>query len=214
MKGYIFDLDGTLTNTLNAIAHFGNSALEAYGMEAIETERYKEFVGDGRDVLIHRMLSVYDNDTQEMFEKVREVYDAGYEADYLYETDAYDGIRELLNELKAKGKKLAICSNKPDNVARFVVDTIFGADFFDAVTGQKPEVKTKPSPDMAINTAKEMGLSPDECFFIGDTNVDIFTGKNAGIKTIGVLWGFRGIDELKDAGADYIVSKPAQIAEL
>ena len=116
IKACIFDLDGTLTNTINAIAHFGNIALAAFGLPEIPVEDYKIYVGDGRDKLIHRMLGVYGKDNAEMFEKVRDVYDENYENDYLYDTDAYDGIRELLEELKENGIKIAVCSNKPDNV--------------------------------------------------------------------------------------------------
>mgnify|MGYP000773478899 CR=1 FL=1 len=91
IKACIFDLDGTLTNTINAIAHFGNIALAAFGLPEIPVEDYKIYVGDGRDKLIHRMLGVYGKDNAEMFEKVRDVYDENYENDYLYDTDAYDG---------------------------------------------------------------------------------------------------------------------------
>ena len=114
IKACIFDLDGTLTNTINAIAHFGNIALAAFGLPEIPVEDYKIYVGDGRDKLIHRMLGVYGKDNAEMFEKVRDVYDENYENDYLYDTDAYDGIRELLEELKEDGIKIAVCSNKAE----------------------------------------------------------------------------------------------------
>ena len=108
IKACIFDLDGMLTNTINAIAHFGNIALAAFDLPEIPVEDYKIYVGDGRDKLIHRMLGVYGKDNAEMFEKVRDVYDENYENDYLYDTDAYDGIRELLEELKENGRFVKI----------------------------------------------------------------------------------------------------------
>ncbi len=210
MKAFIFDLDGTLTNTINAIAHFGNLALNTFGFGSIPTEDYKKYVGDGRTKLIHRMLNVFDADTDENFDKVCRVYDENYEADPLYDTDAYDGIRELIAELKKRGIKIAVCSNKPDNVAHDVVKTIFG-DAFDFVSGVIDGCPTKPDPYNALRITEAFGVKPDECFFAGDTNVDIRTGKNAGMTTIGVTWGFRDRKELQNAGADYIVDAPSDI---
>lgn len=214
IKACIFDLDGTLTDTIRAIAHFGNMALAAYGMDAIPVEDYKIYVGDGRDKLIHRILNAHGQDTPEMFERVRDVYDENYEKDYLYDTDAYDGIRGLLAELKSKGVKIAVCSNKPDNVVHFVVDNIFGKDYFDAVIGVIDGMPTKPNPYTALQIAKSLGAAPSECLFLGDTNVDIFTAKNAGMTSVGVLWGFRGRTELVQAGADYIAETPHVILQL
>ena len=210
MKVFIFDLDGTLTNTINAIAHFGNLALNTFGFGSIPTEDYKKYVGDGRTKLIHRMLNVFDADTEENFDKVCRVYDENYEADPLYDTDAYDGIRELIAELKNRGIKIAVCSNKPDNVAHDVVKTIFG-DAFDFVSGVIDGYPTKPDPYNAFRITDVFGVKPDECFLAGDTNVDIRTGKNAGMTTIGVTWGFRDREELQNAGADYIVDAPLDI---
>ena len=214
IKACIFDLDGTLTDTIRAIAHFGNMALAAYGMSAIPVEDYKIYVGDGRDKLIHRILNVHNSDTPEMFENVRDVYDENYEKDYLYDTDAYDGIRELLAALKNKGIKIAVCSNKPDNVVHFVTDTIFGKDYFDTVCGVIDGMPTKPNPYTALKIAENLGAQPDECLFLGDTNVDIFTAKNAGMTSVGVLWGFRTRTELVQAGADYIAENPHVILQL
>jgi len=214
IKACIFDLDGTLTDTIRAIAHFGNLALGKYGMSPIDVEDYKIYVGDGRDKLIHRILKHHDNDTEEMFEKVRDVYDENYEKDYLYDTDAYDGIRELLEELKKKGIKIAVCSNKPDNVVHYVTDTIFGENYFDEVCGVIDGMPIKPDPYTALKIAEKLGVSPNECLFLGDTNVDIFTAKNAEMTSVGVLWGFRSRTELVQAGADYIAENPHVILQL
>lgn len=209
----IFDLDGTLTNTLPAISHFGNTALSAHGFPKIEPEKYKLLVGDGRDLLIHRMLSECGADTDENFEKVGKVYDAAYEAEPLYETKPYDGITELLNNLKNRNIKIAVLSNKPDNVAVDVVKLFFG-DIFDIAHGQRKGIKTKPDAVAALEIAEQLGINPSDTYFIGDTNVDIMTGKNAGMHTIGVLWGFRGIEELTNAGAEFIVSHPDEIFKI
>lgn len=209
----IFDLDGTLMNTIPAISHFGNTALKKFGFPEIEPDRYKLLVGNGRDLLIHRMLQETDSDTEENFENVGKAYDAGYEADPLYKTAPYDGILDLLDTLKEKGLTLAVLSNKPDNVTQDVVRLFFG-DRFDIIAGQKPGVNPKPDPAGVYAILDELKITAEESFFIGDTYVDISTGKNAGIESIGVLWGFRDEAELTNAGADHIVDHPSKILDI
>ncbi len=209
----IFDLDGTLTNTIPAIAYFGNIALKKYGFPAIPDDRYKILVGNGRDLLIHRMLAEFDADTEENFNKVGAEYDKGYEADPLYKTLPYDGIIELLDALIEKGVKIAVLTNKPNNVAQDVIRLFFG-ERFDIVFGQREGIAIKPDPQGAIMIAEEFGFNKEDICFVGDTNVDIKTGKNAGYDAIGVLWGFRDEAELRDAGADYIVAHPSEIMDI
>ena len=210
IKLCIFDLDGTLTNTLPAISHFGNSALKENGFPEIVMERYKKLVGDGRDLLIHRMLSESGNDNEENFVKVVKSYDAAYEADPLYNTAPYNGIPELLADLRKQGIELAVLSNKPDNVVQDVVRLFFG-ETFSYVLGHLPPNEIKPNPNTALMICDKFGVSPKETAFIGDTNVDIKTGKNAGMKTVGVTWGFRDKDELISAGADFVAENPQDI---
>lgn len=209
----IFDLDGTLTNTITAISYFGNTALSAIGLGPIDTEKYKIYVGDGRATLIHRMLGYYNADNEENYNIVCTEYDKCYEADPMYKTDAYDGIRELIAQLKSMGVKIAVCSNKPHNVVCDVVKTVFG-DIFDTVKGIEDGDKVKPEPDNALKIVNDLGVLKSETLFIGDTNVDMFTAANAGIKSIGVLWGFRDKAELMSAGAKYIISKPSEIIKI
>lgn len=209
----IFDLDGTLMDTIPAISYFGNTALEKFGLPAIEPNRYKVLVGNGRDLLIHRMLNESGNDTEENFKNVGKAYDALYEADPLYKTAPYDGVLNLLDTLKEKGFTLAVLSNKPDNVTQDVVRLFFG-DRFDVIAGQKPGVNPKPDPAGVFIILDQLKMTAEESYFIGDTYVDITTGKNAGIESIGVLWGFRDRDELEGAGADHIVAKAEEILDI
>ena len=208
----IFDLDGTLTDTITAISHFGNLALASIGLAPIEKDKYKYMVGDGRSVLIHRILQYHNSDTEENYKTVCMVYDEAYEADPMYKTDAFDGIKELLAELKKRDTKIAVCSNKPHNVVCDVVKIVFG-DIFDVVKGIDEGDKTKPDPENAIKIMESLGAEKNECLFIGDTNVDIRTAKNAGMESVGVLWGFRDEKELSEAGADHIINKPTEILE-
>lgn len=208
----IFDLDGTLLNTLPTIAFYGNKALSEYGLPPIEEERYKVLVGNGRDLLIHSMLAETGNDTPDLYEKVGAVYDAAYEADQLYLTEPYENVEELLKMLKWNEVKLAVLSNKPDNVVKPIVEKVFRG-VFDEVWGKRVDYPVKPAPDSAFEICRRLGVSAEETAFVGDTSVDIETGKNAGFLTVGVEWGFRGRAELERAGADIIVKSALEIEE-
>ena len=213
-KMYIFDLDGTLINSLPAIAHFANTALASIGLASIDNDTFRYYVGDGMDTLLHRCLGHYNADNDENFTKIKAVYKAGYDNDVLYETYPYDGIKELLDALKQRGAKICVLSNKPDITAVKAVNILFGENYFDMVIGQKEDMKKKPAPDGVYFICEKTGISPRDTAFIGDTNVDIRTGKAAGTDTVGVLWGFRDRKELTDAGADKIVSYPPEILDL
>ncbi len=213
IQACIFDLDGTLTDTLEAISYFGNLALQEFGFQPVEKERYRYLVGDGRDELIHRMLEEQGQgaDTEENFIKVGGRYDQAYQNDFTYRTDAYEGIKQVLKALRQQGVQTAVLSNKPHNVVCAIIDKVFEDGTFDAVYGKQDGMAAKPEPDSANRLARELGVQNSRCAFIGDTNVDIRTGKNAGMMTIGVLWGFRDRKELEDAGADAVVTHPKQI---
>ena len=212
-KACIFDLDGTLANTLESIAYFGNTALSTVGLAPIEVENYRIFVGNGRDKLIHRMLAYYDADTQENFDAVGKYYDDLYEKDPAYLVTYYDGTKELLSELKALGLKLAILSNKPDDMAKAVAKALYG-DVFEIVQGQLADVPKKPDPTAVFDIMARMGVSKEETLYIGDSGVDMETGSNASLVTAGVTWGFRGEDELTECGAVHIAHDASQLRDI
>lgn len=213
IKLCIFDLDGTILDTLSAIAHFGNNALTKCGFSAIDESHYKYFAGDGRIVLVHRMLQFLGADTPENHKKVGELYDSEYEKAPNFKTAPFDGIKSLLSELKDRGIKIAVLSNKPDNVAQEAVKIFFG-DSFDFVEGAVNNIRSKPEPSAALKICDKFSISPDETLFIGDTNVDILTGKNAKMHTCGVLWGFRDKKEFLKNGAEFVVSNPMEIVSI
>lgn len=214
IKCCIFDLDGTLLNTIDTIAYYGNNALESYGFKPIETERYKKFVGNGAEILVRRMLEYYACDDEEIFKNVYKHYNDAYNNDVLYKTDVYEGIRSLLEILKKNGTKIAVLSNKPDFAAKAVVDIFFGKNYFDIVFGQRENVPIKPDPAGAFEIMNLFDVKKEECLYIGDTGVDMKTGKSAGLYTIGALWGFRDKAELDEYGADVVVATPEDIAEI
>ncbi len=210
IKACIFDMDGTTVNTINSIAYFANRALNTYGLPSIETDKYKYMVGNGAATLVRRMVdSVGGNDEQ--FASVLEMYNTTYDNDFMYLTEPYEGILELLKNLKEKGIKRAIVSNKPHSTAVKVSNELFGDELIDICCGAKEGVPLKPDATAVVNVMKELGVKPEECLYIGDTAVDMMTGKNAGIYTIGVLWGFRTQQELEESGACMITDNPMDI---
>lgn len=208
-KCCIFDMDGTLANTIHSIAYFGNKALSEIGLPPIDAETYKVLVGNGAKSLIHRALDHYGCDSEENFNKVFTKYKADYDADFMYLTEPYDGIMELLKELKVRGMKTAILSNKHHPTAKKVSDLMFGDELIDVCRGEVPEVPIKPDPKGLFLLLEEFGCKPEECIYVGDTGTDIETGKSAGAFTVGVLWGFRKKPEL--LAADAIISHPSEI---
>lgn len=214
IKACIFDLDGTVLDTIHSIAYFGNEALKAYGFEEIETDRYKILAGNGAKALVRRMLADNGCESEEIFEEVFQYYVTTYDNNFLYKTTIYEGIKELLDNLKNRGIKIAILSNKPHITTIKVVNTMFGEDYFDLCYGSSDGVPLKPDPLSLRSLMSELNVKANECLYIGDTATDMKTGKGAGIFTIGVLWGFRARRELEENDADLIISHPQEILDL
>ncbi len=211
IKACLFDLDGTLLDTITTISYYGNMALSEFGIEPIEKDRYNYLVGDGAKILIKRMLTERNAYTEETFKKVYDFYVKSYDADTTYLTEAYDGIIDMLSELKKRGIKAGVISNKPDYATRSVCAKKIEASLLHTVRGQIEGIKIKPDTEGALNVLKLMQVDPTETIYIGDTGVDMQTGKNLGTYTVGVLWGFREEVELRDNGADRIISHPQEI---
>ena len=214
IKAVIFDMDGTVADTLRSIASFGNAALQAHGFPALPTELYRQLVGNGADILIRRMLHATEQPyTEETVQTVRKTYDTLYEADPTKLVTPYPGIPEMLKALRAAGIKTAILSNKPDNMTRFIAEALF-PDLFDIVHGQRDGIPKKPDPTAIHMLCKELGVEPEECIYVGDSGVDMQTGHNSGICSVGVIWGFRGKEELKENGADHLADTAEELLSI
>lgn len=213
IKLCVFDLDGTVANTLDSIAHFANHALKKYGFKEFPTESYRYFVGDGADALIRR-ITEQSGGSQNDYENIKNEYMTTYNNNCTYLTKCYDGILDMLAALKAMNIKNIILSNKPQIQAENVSKSLFGDELIDGCFGGKEGVPLKPDPTVLNEIIKNYGFEKSECLFIGDTKTDMMTAKNGGIKSVGVLWGFRNEAELKAHNADFIVSAPLQIVEL
>ncbi|BCN29731.1 HAD family hydrolase [Anaeromicropila herbilytica] len=210
----IFDLDGTLANTLESMATAGNEMLVKLGFHERNVEEYKYFVGNGSDVLVQRLLRAEGDKDLVHFEKANPIYLELLEKYRTHQTKLYDGIKEMLDYLKQKGIKIAVLTNKPHDTAVTVVGELFEEGYFDKILGQQAGIKKKPDKEGAIRLAEYFHVRPEECVYVGDTDVDMMTGNAANMYTIGVSWGFRTEKELKEHHAHRIIHQPSELCDL
>ena len=214
IKACIFDLDGTLADTVESMAFAANRALARVGYPPLPSENFKYYAGDGAKTLMERVLQASGDVKLKHLDQAYEIYSEFFKKDCTYKVTVYDGIFDLIHGLKERGIKITVLSNKPHARSVDVINKLFGPGVFDHVQGQTEEVPKKPSPAGALMTARMLGVEPEECMYIGDTNVDMKTGNAAGMFTVGVLWGFRTQKELEENQAHHIVSRPEEILEM
>lgn len=210
-KIIIFDLDGTLANTLEDLADAVNYGLKKEGLPVHSVEKYKIMVGNGADMLIKRAIAPVDDES--VFERVKGNFNIYYNKHSIDKTVAYDGISRMLSVLKEKNIVTAVLSNKPDQFVSNILNKIYPQHKFEYEWGKKPEYKVKPNPEALIAILDKAGFSREECLYVGDSNVDCYTAKNAGVKCCGVSWGFRGREELVACGADFIIDNPMELID-
>ncbi|MDR3226950.1 MAG: HAD family hydrolase, partial [Prevotellaceae bacterium] len=208
----IFDLDGTLVNSLRDIADAANSALASLKLPIYDTEKYKQFVGNGISKLIERVLP-YDYKNDEYKQKMLNIFNENYNRCCLNFTKPYNGICETLNELKKQNIILAVVSNKPDDLAKKIVNNLF-PDIFDDVFGNVAGIAVKPSPALCLRIVQNHNIETCDCIFAGDSNVDMLTATNAKMLSVGVTWGFRSRKELENAGAKFIIDTPKELLNI
>lgn len=212
LKAVLFDLDGTLINSLADLAAATNYAISLLGVLPHETERFKYFVGDGMRKLIERALPENMRDTATV-DKTLQVFLAYYKAHSLDKTEPYSGIAELLDVLNSRGIITAVITNKADAAAKSIVQHFFGEQI-KYVYGQREGIPTKPDPTLTLLAMRELGVDPNECLFAGDSGMDMAVAVNSGAVPVGVTWGFRTADELEENGAEYIINAPCELLNL
>ena len=210
IKAVLFDLDGTLTDTLQDIADAMNRSLCLHGLAEWPLDAYRYLVGDGAKKLAERAV----RERQELAQSVQREYQAYYETHTRVKTKPYDGVPEMLHVLQESGVPLAVFSNKPDADTRNVVAHFFPEIRWAAVRGQMEGVPVKPDPAGALAVAHTIGVSPDEVLYLGDTSTDMQCAINAGMHPVGALWGFRTAQELQESGAEYLAAHPGDIVAL
>ena len=212
IKAVLFDLDGTLVNSLVDLANSVNFALEKFGFPVHNTEDFKLFVGDGIPKMIERALPRESRD-EATLKKVNEVFMEHYSVHYADNTLPYKGMPELINTLKARGFKLAVVTNKAQDMADKVVKKAYG-EVFDIIFGKRENIPAKPDPTATLTVIDELGVKPGECVFLGDSGNDVLTGFNSGAYSVGELWGYRDREELIANKAMYIINSPEELIDL
>lgn len=213
IKACIFDLDGTLADTLESMAYVANTIIRKYGLEEQPTDNFRYYCGEGASVLMKRCLLDAGDKKLEHLEEGQQIYRDMFAKNPMYKVEHYDGMPETLKKLKEMGIKIGVCSNKPHLAAVKVIDKMF-PQMFEIVLGQNEEIPRKPAPDGVWKIAKFLEVKSEECAYVGDTKTDMQTGKAAGMLTIGVLWGFRDKEELLQNGADVIIEKPEKLLKI
>ena len=210
-KHFMFDLDGTLLNTLPDLADSGNEALTQMGFPVHPVDCYRYFVGNGMEELIKRLLPESCKGNLELGAKLLRLYTDEYHRRWDKKTKPYEGMPETLAQLKQKGFTLSVFSNKPDEFTQNCIRHFFPEGTFAIVRGFRQGVPRKPAPDGALSILEELKLTPDQVYYVGDTCTDMETAHAAGFYAIGVEWGFRDYDELKRNNADAIIQNPSQL---
>lgn len=211
IKAVIFDLDGTLAYTLPDLTEGMNRARARYGLPPVTRKHLLSFINGTTDQFIRN--SFPEGQSDEYYSKAKEIYLNEYSQCYLHNTTAYDGMAETLSKLYSDGLPLAVFTNKDNGHANDIVKKLYGSEVFEEIlgTGRFPG---KPSPEGALYLAGKYGVSPSECAFVGDSDVDMKTAKNAGMVAVGATWGYREKEILIASGADVTVDRPCDIYDI
>ena len=213
IKALIYDLDGTLADTLPSLCQAINMTMDHYGAPLRTCEDVRLAIGNGARMLVKRLLP---DDLSNHEDKVTEAllyYNARYAETYTA-ADCYDGIQDAVTALCHRGYVSAVLSNKPDKYTVALCRILFPENTFALTRGQQEGVPTKPDPTAPLSIAARLGVNPEECAFIGDSEVDIRTAKNAGMMSVGCAWGYRSADSLRAEGADAVIDTPDQLLTL
>ena len=212
-KAVLFDLDGTLLDTLDDLADSMNAVLSAMGLPAHPPEAYKYFVGDGVEELVRRALPVGRRDPRTVTGGVQAMR-TEYGRRWADKTRPYDGVEAMLDAVSDRGLPMAVFSNKPDDFTRLTVERLLPRWRFEAVRGARDGVPRKPDPAGAIQIAADLGIPAARFLYLGDTGTDMITAGAAGMYAVGALWGFRTADELRRGGAQALIRHPLDLIEL
>lgn len=209
----VFDLDGTLVNTIDDLAGSADYTLKHYGIKSQwNLSDYKKFVGNGVAKLVERAFDGRINET--LLPEAIDIFKKRYAQTLCDHAYIYEGIKNVLDSLKEKGVTLCVCTNKPHDSAVKMLDKLFGESYFDVIIGQKEGVPKKPEPHMVLTALQKAEKSTEDAVYFGDSDVDMITARRAGIDSVGVTWGFRSFSELFEQQPTLIIDEPEYILKL
>lgn len=211
-KAVLFDLDGTLLDSIEDLTDSMNVVLDGFGFPGHDVEACKQFVGDGVEMFARRALPKNHRDKATVAQCVTEMR-AEYRKRWSLKTRPYDGIPELLDELTIQNLKLAVLSNKPEESTKEMVAKLLSKWRFHPVAGARPSVPKKPDPSLAMEISQQLHIPADKFLYLGDTGTDMKTASGAGMFPVGALWGFRTAKELKDTGAKALAAHPSEVLQ-
>ena len=213
IKLLIFDLDGTIADTIWSIREGVNMTLESYGMPTRSYDEIRMAIGNGARELIRRSVPEENACDTELVDKVFYDYNKNYGLTYTHIDGCYEGMREAMRTLKSRGYTLAVLSNKQDLYVKKIVELLFTDGIVSFAMGQT-ELPKKPDPTVPLMIARDLGFAPEQTAFIGDSEVDVLTGINAKMMTVGCAWGYRGREVLEDAGADIVIDRASELENI
>lgn len=207
--GVIFDLDGTLLDTVDDLADSANETLAKYGFKGHPVSAYKKFIGNG----IRNLLQVAspEGTDEELIDSLLADFKVIYSENYINKTCRYEGVSTLLEGLQNAGLKMAICSNKNNKMTNEIVEKLIGKEYFEVIFGERDGIPKKPDPASLLEAADIMGVSVEKTIYVGDSGSDMVCAKRAGMFAAGALWGFRSKEELEQNGADLLISYPLEL---
>jgi len=210
-QAVLFDMDGTVLDTLDDLCDSINHSLAEFSLPPVSREHVRQCLGNGAAFLVSH--SIPAGSSPELEANVLAFYKPWYDAHCLIKTAPYEGILPMMQSLKEQGLRLAIISNKPDRAVQELSDAFFPG-LLELSVGESPSVRRKPAPDTVLTAASQIGLSVDQCVYVGDSEVDLETARNAGMDCISVTWGFRDEAQLIEAGASVLVRTPEELESL
>jgi phosphoglycolate phosphatase len=210
----LFDLDGTLLDTLADIATSANRVLASFGFPQHPPDDYRDYIGEGMSIMYARALPADVAGDADLIQRCAAQHREEYSTGWNVQTRPFDGIPKLLAALADRGIRTAVLSNKPDRFTQLCIDEYFPPGCFEMVLGHRDEFPLKPDPASALHVAAAMNIAPGEVLFLGDTKVDMQTARNAEMYAVGAAWGYRSRDEMLAAGAQAIIDRPGQLIDL
>ena len=212
IKALIFDLDGTIADTKASVCEAVNMAMEHFNMPYVSAKQVGKAMGNGALMLIKRLLPSENSSDEDFVYSVFEYYDEAYDITCV-KAPFYEGMKEIMLDLKNRGYKIAVLSNKQDRYVKKIIEHSFGVGTLDFVQGQT-SLPTKPDPTVPLMIAGALGVSPEECAFIGDSDVDVVTAKNAGMTGVGCAWGYRPKALLEENSPDFLIESPFELSNI